>query len=146
MKSRSKFRLGAAILVIIAGISAGSTSAAAATLTAHAQEATATASVVHPLYVAGTAHAYALSFTTSGSTAHYHCSFSGWAAVQVDYSCSVYDSEGSRVAEHTGHFTGPSHTTSTYTFNDPLTNCYYTQATGSYSDGSASASNKSACV
>lgn len=143
MKLRSGLKLATTILLVVGGTVIGSTSATA--ITSEGSSATAT-SAVHPLYVKGTAHAYALSFTTSGEVGHYHCSFSNWAAVRVNWSCSIYDGNGNIVVTHTGHFTGPSFTTSTYSFNDPLTNCYYTYAFAEYNDGSASAGNQSACV
>ncbi len=111
---------------------------------ASATAAPANAAFAHPAYVAGTAHAYKLTFPNNGSTGQFHCSFAGWAGVTVNYTCDIYVGT-SIAASHSGSFTGPSFTSPTYTFTTSGA-CYSTRAVAAYSDGSASASNQTACV
>lgn len=143
MKIRSVLRISAAAALVVAGTVAGATSAVAATESTAINSRIAIskpAVAISPDYTAGKATAYKPVYTPA---MHWHCSFSGWAGVTVDFVCRVQDSSGVALATERGSFTGPSFTTPTYTHTYQVGVTYCTDAIGEYSDGSSSASSLS---
>lgn len=90
------------------------------------------------VYVAGSSVAFAPHYDTSIQAWVYHCSFAGWAHVQVNWTCSIEIAGGPTEGSHRGSFSNGSTITSTWSYKKSPSTGLCTTASAGYADGSSS--------
>lgn len=99
---------------------------------------------VHPDYAPGAAVASAPVYDAGMQSYTWKCTYAGWAAVQVNWTCRLKDGlYGATYSQFSGSFFNGYFTTALYYYHKASSGVYLcTYAAASYNDGSASDSDQ----